>query len=194
MDTSRRPALRSLALASAAALGLFAPSAGAQAVERHGGRTGISLLLGFASVHGDGGGATLPLTGLSVRFGGAFTDRFHLLGELTLAAMPAGDVARYSDVTGFHAALGLAGEGYIGPRFFVRGGAGVGWATVTNGNTWFLPLPGPRLAGAVGYALWRQGERSFSLSLETSYTWLFNGEQVFNRMFSLGLGVGFDWY
>jgi hypothetical protein len=173
---------------------LAAPEAVAQEATREGGRLGAGLVGGLGSVSGGRADASLPLVGLTLRFGGAFTDRFHLLGEFTLAAMPGGDLSSLGSVTAFHAALGLAGQGYLGPRFFLRGGVGAGWATATNGNTWFLPLPGPRFSWALGYDLWRRGEQSFSLSLEGSYTMLFNGASVFDRLLTLGLGVGFDWY
>ncbi len=195
MNTTHGTHCFCLASASVAAVCfVFAPSATAQQVERTGGRAGLSLLVGLGRPGGDTSAATLPLTGLALRFGGAFTDRFHLLGEFTLAVLPGGALPNGRDVTAFHAALDLKGEGYIGPRFFLRGGFGAGWASATYGNTWILPLPGPRIAGAVGYNLWRRGEQTFSLTLETSYSFLYRYEADFNRIFTFGLGVAFDWY
>lgn len=155
---------------------------------------GVSVLTGLGLPGGTGDSASAALVGLSLRFGGAFTDRFHLLGELTLGAMPGGRVASLGDVTAFHAALGLAGQGYLGPRLFLRGGVGVGWASATTGNSWYLPLPGPRFSGAVGYDLWRVGERSFSLALDVSHTSLYNASSSFDRLVTVALHAGFDWY
>jgi len=161
---------------------------------RQGGRVGVSLLGGIGQPGGNGDSASVAMTGLALRFGGAFTDRFHLLGELTLAALPGGNVAGLGDVTAFHAALGLAAQGYLGPRLFLRGGVGVGWATATTGNSWYLPLPGPRFAGAVGYDLWRVGARSFSLAVDVSHTGLYNASAAFDGLLTVALHVGFDWY
>jgi len=172
---------------------LFSAPGLAQALERQGGRVGLSLLGGV----GLAGGAVAQAAGLggvALRFGGAFTDRFHLLGELTLAASPAGELRGLGDVVVLHPALSLLGEGYIGPRVFLRGGIGVGWATATTGNTWYLPLPGPRLVGGLGYVLWRQGERQFSLSIEVGHTLLTNTQPAFERLTTVALHAGFDWY
>lgn len=177
-----------------ATLTTAAPAVFAQEAERQGARFGASLLGALATATGDNTSANIALAGVVLRFGGAFTDRFHLLGEFTLAAMPGGSVSGLGDVTAFHAALGIAAQGYIGPRFFVRGGVGAGWACATTGNTWYLPLPGPRLSGAIGYDLWRRGEQSFSVSLESSYTFLYGASSAFDRLQTVGLGVGLDWY
>ena len=185
---------RALAPALCLALCVVPALAHADDVERQGGRVGVSLLLGGAVASGDSASASIALGGVAIRFGGAFTDRFHLMGELTLAAMPGGNVRGLGDVTGLHPALALLGEGYIGPRFFIRGGVGAGWATATTGNSWYLPLPGPRFSGGVGYALWRSGERQFSLAFDVAYTMLFNASTAFDRLVTAGLHVGFDWY
>lgn len=185
--------------AAAAAFGVLftaaSPTAHAQVVERTGGRVGVSLLGGFALGAVPAAATTAPtgLAGLSLRFGGAVTDRFHLLGEFTLLALPGGAISG-RDITAFHAGLNLAAQGYIGPRLFLRGGVGAGWATAVASGSWFLPLPGPRVSGAVGYDLWRSGERAISIAIESSYTFLYNGENFIDRLFTLGAGVGFDWY
>lgn len=173
----------------------FAPTvARAQEAERQGGRVGVSLLGGAAIAGGDDASAAMGLGGVAIRFGGAFTDRFHLMGELTLAAAPGGTVSGIGDVTVLHPALALVGEGYIGPRLFVRGGVGAGWASATTGNSWYLPLPGPRFSGGVGYAIWRQGERQFSVALDVGHSLLFNARSSFDRLTTVALHVGFDWY
>lgn len=176
-------------------LALLAPAiAGAQETAREGGRVGVSLLGGAAIAGGDGAGASAGLAGLALRFGGAFTPRFHLLGELTLAAAPGGEVRGLGEVLTLHPALALIGEGYIGPSFFVRGGVGAGWATSTTGNLWYLPLPGPRFSGGVGYALWSQGERQLSVAVDVGYSMLFNARPSFDRLLTVTAHVGFDWY
>jgi hypothetical protein len=126
-------ASRALAPALALALSLLPAVGLAQEVERQGGRVGVSLLGGGAVASGDASSAGMGVGGVAIRFGGAFTDRFHLMGELTLAAMPGGNVPRLGDVTGLHPALALVGEGYIGTRFFLRGGVGAGWLTHHGG-------------------------------------------------------------
>lgn len=191
----RTPVRHHLLAATLLCIALAPSRAAAQEAERQGGRFGVSLFGGIGNAGGsDSGSATMGLSGLSLRFGSAMTDRFHLLGEFTLGVMPGGRVAGLGDVTAFHAALDFAGEGYIGPRFFLRGGVGAGWASANAGNTWYLPLPGPRFSGAVGYALWRRGTRQFSLALETSYTMLFRASSAFDRLITVALHVGFDWY
>ncbi len=189
-SSPRRIVALAATMASLAALVTIAPPAHAQEAERSGGRFGVSLLGGLA-LGTDRASGPAGFAGLSLRFGGAVTDRVHILGEFTLAAMPGGIPGWDS---AFHAALNLAVQGYIGPRFFIRGGVGAGWATAVNGGSWWLPLPGPRISGAVGYDLWRRGERSISLALETSYTFLYSGGGISDRLFTLGVGVGFDWY
>lgn len=180
---------------AACAVVLCSAQAWAQEAERHGARAGVSLLGGLGAIGASAGdGATVPLGGLALRFGGAFTDRFHLHGEFVLAAMPGGKVSGLGELTAFHAAIDLAGQGYIGPRFFLRGGLGAGWACATTGNSWYLPLPGPRFSGAVGYDLWARGNQRFSLALEASHTILYRTRPEFDRLTTFGLNVGFDWY
>lgn len=173
----------------------FGAAAGAQEAQRQGGRFGVALHGGLASTSdGNGGSSSTGLVGPTLRFGGAITDRFHLLGELHLLVLPGATLPGYGGATAFHAALDLAGQGYIGPRFFVRAGAGVGWASAVAGNRWVLPLPGPRVSGALGYDVWRSGETSLSVSLESSYTVLYNARGTLDALFTLGASVGFDWY
>ncbi len=182
--------------AVAAALALVAPARPAHAVEnaeRQGGRFGVSLLGGFALGAGPGFTSPTGLVGPVLRFGGAVTDRFHILGEFTLLALPGGAISGVPGM-GFHAAVGLAGQGYIGPRLFVRTGLGVGWATAVTGSSWFLPLPGPRIALAAGYDLYRRDELSISVALEGSYTFLFNAGSGSDRLFTLAASIGVDWY
>lgn len=192
MTHSHAPILPLIAALAVTAHGL---DAHAQEADRHGGRFGVSLLGGLAAIGGStGDGATVPLGGLALRFGGAFTDRFHLHGEFVLGVMPGGSFGSVKDATAFHAAIGLAGQGYIGPRFFLRGGVGAGWAAANYSNTWYLPLPGPRFSGGVGYDLWVRGGQRFSLALEGSYTGLYHTVTAFEHLTTFGLNVGFDWY
>lgn len=184
-------ALLLLSVSLAAAL-VVAPSARAQ--ERQGGRFGASLYGGYASVSTSGGTSTgVGYVGPTIRFGGALTDRFHVMGEFHLGLMPGPTLPGYGSSTAFYSALDLALQGYIGPRFFIRGGAGLGWACAVAGNTWILPLPGPRVSGAIGYDVWRRGERSLSLSLEGAYTVLYRDDAL-GSLFALTANVGFDWY
>lgn len=188
------PASRALAPALTFALCLAPASARGDDVERQGGRVGLSLLGGAGIVSNDASSASMGLAGVAIRFGGAVTDRFHLMGELTLAAMPGGSTPRLGDVTGLHPALALLGEGYIGPRFFIRGGVGAGWLA-TKGGSWALPLPGPRFSGGVGYNFWRKDERQISVALDAAYTVLFYGDNPpFDRLLTVTVQLGFDWY
>jgi len=183
----------SITISAALALALAAP-ARAQEVERQGGRFGASLYGGYASA-GTGAGTSTGVgyVGPTIRFGGALTDRFHILGEFHLGLMPGPTLPGYGSATAFYSALDLAGQGYIGPRFFIRVGAGLGWACAVAGNTWILPLPGPRVSGAIGYDVWRRGERSLSVSLEGAYTVLYRDDTL-GSLFAFTANVGFDWY
>ena len=175
-----------------ATLALVTP---AHAQERQGGRFGAALEGGFASAGSTyASAATMPVVATTLRFGGALTDRFHILGEFHLGLLPGATLPTYGSSTAFDAALDLAGQGYIGPRFFIRGGAGVGWACAVAGSTWMLPLPGPRVSGAVGYDIWRKGERSLSVSLETAYTVLYGSNHELSSLFTFAASIGFDWY
>ncbi len=188
-----RPTARLAVAVVTAALHVVAREARADDAPREGGRFGVSLDGGYASIGGATTSSGMGLGGLTLRFGGAFTDRFHLLGELRLAAMPGAAVAGFGEGTAFHAALALTGEGYIGPRFFLRGGVGAGWACAVVNRTWVLPLPGPRFAGGAGYNVWRQGDRALSVAVEVSYATLFNSN-VMGSVLTATAGVGFDWY
>lgn len=174
---------------------LLGGAAGAQEAPRQGGRFGVALNGGLASSSdGHGSSSSMGLVGLTMRFGGAITDRFHLLGEFHLLAMPGATLPRDGDATVFHAAIDLAGQGYIGPRFFIRAGVGVGWASAKATNHWVLPLPGPRVSGALGYDVWRNGENALSVSIESSYTVLYNSPDALDSLLTLGASVGYDWY
>lgn len=158
-------------------------------LERRGGRGGVGLTLGYGQGIGGpraGGGFNL---GASARFGGAFTDRVHVLGEFTLGGILGGPA------TAFYGALDLQLQGFIGPNFYIRGGIGIAEAVTTQGGGWNYSLPGPRLVGAVGYDIHRLGERSFALELNTSYAFLnSNGASPYDSLFLISLGAHVDFY
>lgn len=177
------------------ALLLATTAASAQEAERTGARFGVSLTGGYAGiVDAEGNGHPAGLIGPSFRFGGALTDRFHLLGELTMQYLPGSTVAGDRAATSWNTALTLSAQGYIGPRFFLRGGGGVGWTGGLSESIWYLPLPGARFTGGFGYDVWRQGERSLSVHFDLGYATMSRVSGVYERIVSLALGVGFDWY
>jgi hypothetical protein len=174
---------------------LATTAASAQEAERTGARVGLSLTAGYAGViDAEGNGHPAALVGPTFRVGGALTDRFHLLGELTLQFLPGATVAGDRAATAWNTALTLSAQGYIGPRFFLRGGGGVGWMGGLSDSIWYLPLPGARFTGGLGYDVWRQGERSISVTFDLGYASMSRTSGSFDHILTLALGVGVDWY
>lgn len=177
------------------ALALASTSAFAQEAERSGGRFGVSLTAGYAGiVDAEGNGHPAGLVGPTFRFGGALTDRVHLLGELTMQFLPGATVAGDRAATSWNTALTLSAQGYVGTRFFLRGGGGVGWIGGLSDSIWYLPLPGARFTGGFGYDVWREGERSLSINFDLGYASMSRVSGSFDRILTLAVGVGFDWY
>lgn len=175
---------------------VFVPSlAFAQDTPRRGGRFGIALQGGYAAVS-DVASTTrgAGVLGTTLRFGGAVSDRFHILGELTLWWLPGATSFADASATSWSTSLSLLVQGYVLPRLFLRAGAGVGWLGANVGNTWFLPLPGPRVSGAVGYDLWRNGEDALSVSVDVAYTSLSRTSGHLDDALTAGAAVGYDWY
>lgn len=157
-------------------------------LERNGARVGIGLDLGGAILGGRGGASDGAFhVGASLRFGGAFTDRFHLLGEFTLGGLLGGPT------TSFYGALDVQAQGFIGPNFYLRGGVGVAELVGFQGGSFYYTLPGPRLVGAIGYEVYRVGERSFAIEANTSYAFL-NGGAQYNSLFLASVGAHFEFY
>lgn len=186
-----KPSIASLGCA----LALVTTQASAYEAERTGGRFGVSLTAGYAGVvDGQNNGHPAGLVGPTFRFGGALTDRVHLLGELTLQFLPGSTVAGDRSATSWNTALTFSAQGYIGTRFFLRGGGGVGWMGGLSDNTWYLPLPGARFTGGFGYDVWREGERSLSINFDLGYASMSRASGSYERILTLAVGVGFDWY
>ncbi len=155
--------------------------------ERRGGRVGVGLDLGAGLPSGRAGSDAGFAVGASLRFGGAFTDRVHVLGEFSLGGVLGGPS------TAFYGALDVHVQGYIGPSFYVRGGLGVAELVGFQGSAFYYTLPGPRLTGAAGYDLYRVGDRSFALEARVSHAFL-NGGAQYNALTLATLGVNIDFY
>jgi hypothetical protein len=160
--------------------------------ERSGARVGISLYGGVAGLSAKGVSTTSPLVGASFRFGGAFTDRVHLYGEFSLAALPGATIYGTS-VTAFLGALDLGLQVFILRRLYARAGIGaVDHASLGAVEAW--SYPGPHITGGVGYDVYRAGERAFSLEVIVADEFFEGGGTQYTGGYTVALGAGFDWF
>jgi len=185
-----------VALAVGAALWVTAARAAAEELpERTGARVGVSLFVGAAGFsHTDAPGVSTaaPMVGASFRFGGAFTDRVHLYGELMLAGLP-GAKFDGTSVTAFLGALDIGVQVYVLRRLYARAGFGVvEHATLGAEQDW--AYPGPHITGSIGYDLHRSGERAFALEVTVADEFFEGTGTPYNGGYSVALGASFDWF
>lgn len=161
--------------------------------EREGGRVGLGLTLGLGSMVNAG---THPLVGVALRFGGAFTDRVHVLGEFALAAS-------FGEATYYQAALDLGAQVYVLPKLYVRGGAGIKYDIASYGDSWPRQsnYPWLHLAGAVGWDLHRRSQRAASVELVLTKSLTDDQDFRWSPLeadprydLTVGVGLGLDWY
>lgn len=181
-----RPRVFALTLALST---LTASTAFAQTATRDGGRFGLALHAGFASTERRADSTDLdPAVGIHMRFGGAFSDRVHLLGELSI-------YGAFGDRKHLLSSLDLELQGFITRQLHVRGGFGATEQYLFDGGTFALGLPGPHFIGGVGYDVYQQGERAVTIELLGQGGFPFREPRDGSGIaWAVTLGAGVDWF
>jgi hypothetical protein len=135
---------------------------------------------------------------LAGHIGGFIGPRFALMGELQGNAQTLSADTGGGSETLVQSALMIAGQYWLTPQLWVKGGIGfanlrVDWSAYGDGivDASTVPENGVALLGAVGYEL--LSARNFAVDLQGR---LINGsyDAINNNITALSVGVGLNWY
>ncbi len=135
---------------------------------------------------------------LAGHIGGFIGPRFALMGELQGNAQTLSDSYAGGTETLVQSALMIAGQYWLTPQLWVKGGIGfanlrVDWSAYGDGivDASTQPENGVALLGAVGYEL--LSARNFAVDIQGR---LINGsyDAINNNITAVSVGVGLNWY
>lgn len=163
------------------------------------GRLAFGFSLGLGGMHDDGGGITCnncdynPLAGMvSGHIGGMLSPRFALLGEFQ-ANIQTLHADLYGDTELEQSALMIAGQFWLTPQLWIKGGLGIARLDVNDNysGTYSPQGEGSAIMGGVGFEL--LSARFFAVDVQGR---LIEGTYhgLNDHVTSGTIGVGLNWY
>ncbi len=163
------------------------------------GRIVYGFSFGLGGMHDDGGSITCnncnydPLAGeAEAHLGGMISPRFALMGEVQVNGQTLSRDT-FGDTTLVQSALMLAGQFWITPQLWIKGGIGIAHLDIQDdfNGTYSPQDSGLALLGAVGFEL--LSARFFSVDLQGR---LIEGNYhgIDDHVTSGTIGIGLNWY